>query len=621
MCGICGFLGEPTDIDRQAMLFALHHRGPDDTGEYEEKLPGGVLWFGHKRLSILDLSPAGHQPMSSPDGRYTITFNGEIYNFQEIKEELKKSGYHFLSRSDTEVILAAWDKWGCDAISRFRGMFAFGLWDRMEQCLWLVRDRLGEKPLYYLHQRNRVLFASEVRTLLASGIVERRLDADGLDSYLTFGSVAQPYSMVKDIKCLEAGCWLRYQNGSITRNPFWFLAEVGELEDRRRRQDLIPEVAGALLESFKLCMVADVPVALLLSGGVDSTSILALLTKNGYDNLGTFSIIFDADNQRYDEEYWSSRAAARFGSQHTRITVGLKEARAWIARAANCMDQPSIDGFNTFLVSQAIANQGLKVAIAGQGSDEQFLGYPSRDYLKVFLPLTKFSLPSWPIAAAHRLISLLGPSFSGFYRHGARLKNLLELFGPGNPYKLAYLAKYSVFNHIDLENLRGSKRPPQEGFVTLAGGGTPQGIWSRLELSNYLRNTLLRDGDQMSMACSLELRAPFCDHRLVELVTSLPIEQKVIPGRQKPLLVDAVNDELVTETARRTKMGFVLPIELWLRQGLLLSEPRGEPLGLSDAAVARVIRRFRQGQDFREYWTLAVLARWVEDQRLLPPLN
>src|SRR3990170_6247198 len=229
MCGICGYIGEPLNIDNKSMLSTLKHRGPDDEGTYEEQLSNGEsLWFGHQRLSILDLSSAGHQPMQSTDGRLVICYNGEIYNFREIRHELQTHGYEFRSRSDTEVILSAWALWGESSLDRLRGMFAFAIWDNSQRVLWLARDRLGEKPLYYTFIKNRLIFSSEIRSLLASGVIERRIDSDGLDSYLTFGSVTQPYTLVKNVKSLEPGHFLRFQNGNISIREYWSLRDSKE---------------------------------------------------------------------------------------------------------------------------------------------------------------------------------------------------------------------------------------------------------------------------------------------------------------------------------------------------------------------------------------------------------
>lgn len=603
------------------MLTTLSHRGPDDQGEYELSLPDGRLWFGHRRLSILDLSSAGHQPMHSRDGRLTIIFNGEIYNFLEIRAELESHGYSFVSRSDTEVILAAWDKWGVGSLEHLRGMFAFAIWDRREQCLWLARDRMGEKPLYYILQKDRFIFASEIRALLASEVVERRMDADGLDSYLTFGSVTQPYTLVKDVKCLEAGQCLRNKNGSVDLRTYWSLGDFEERENDIPKKEVTLKVAETLLESFRLCMVSDVPVGLLLSGGVDSTSILALLTRAGYNNLHTFSVIFDSENSGFNEEYWSNKASKQFGSNHSRILIRLEDSIRWINEAAQFMDQPSFDGFNTFVVSRAIANRGFKVAITGQGGDEIFLGYPSRKYFKIIEPLARLSLPNSMLEYSNNFLSVISPLLSRIARHGGRIKNLLDLFREGNPYALAYLAKYSIFNQLDLNKLRGQDRPPQSRFIELRGGMTTQGILSRVETCHYLANTLLRDADQMGMACSVEIRSPYCDYRLVELVAQAPLRYKIGSGKQKPLLVDSVNDELIREIAQRPKQGFVLPIDKWLKNGLHIADPLAGSLGLDRKVIAEVIRRFRAGQDFREYWTLAVLARWAQDLRMLPPAD
>ncbi|MHB9074060.1 MAG: asparagine synthase (glutamine-hydrolyzing) [Desulfobaccales bacterium] len=620
MCGICGLLGNPTNVARQEMLRSLNHRGPDDQGEYEVQSSQGMLWFGHRRLSIQDPSPAGRQPMTTRDGRFVIVFNGEIYNFKEIRRELEGYGYRFKSHSDTEVILAAWDKWGLDALPRFRGMFAWALWDRKEQCLWLVRDRIGEKPLYYTQQPDRLLFSSEIRSLLASGVVERRIDADGLDSFLTFGSVSQPYTMVKDVRCLLPGHYLKYQNGVATVHPYWSLNDILPASSPYSYEDAMEEVERIMLEATNLCMVSDVPVGLLLSGGVDSTSLLAFLNKNGYSSIKTFSVVFEGRDRKFSEEYWSDKAVHHFPAVHTKIKMGLEESKGLIAKAVEGMDQPSIDGLNTFIVCQAIANQGLKVAITGQGGDELFLGYNWRKVFPGFMKLAGYSLSEPLLRLADSCLAFL-PRLAPHYGHHG--KNVLHLFRDGEAYAMSYLGAYSIFNWQEIDRLRGMERPSSARFVKFLGNAnaSPLEVMWRLQISNYLCDTLLRDGDQMSMACSLELRAPFLDARLIELVASLPIDYKIHSSRQKPLLVDATKNEFIREISARAKAGFALPLNNWLRSGLKVGDPLTLAAGLDKKEILKTIKGFQKGEKYLKFLALSMLAAWVEKEKMLFPID
>lgn len=612
MCGICGYFGEPLNTDSLSMLSALSHRGPDDVGTYSEPLSDGeVLWFGHRRLSILDLSSAGHQPMQSTDGRLVICYNGEIYNYREIRQELQNHGYEFRSRSDTEVILAAWDLWGESSIERLRGMFAFAIWDKSQRVLWLARDRLGEKPLYYTLINNRFLFSSEIRSLLESGVIERRIDSDGLDSYLAFGSVTQPYTLVKNVKSLEPGHFLRFQNRNINIREYWSLRDIKECKITGI-EEITAKVREVLNDSIKLCMVSDVPVGILLSGGVDSTAILSQLHRQGYTNLDTFSVVFDGVGEEYSEEVWSNKAAHCFQSRHTRVRVSVKNAYALVEKALECMDQPSYDGFNHYMVLNAVANHGLKVAITGQGADEIFWGYGRHSRFKALSECAKVSLSPGLLRSIH---SLVGPKLSA----RVQAHKILSIFETGDPYVLAYMTRHLIFNNQEICLLRGINRPSQSRFVGQEGGVDPLDILYRLELTHYLRNTLLRDGDQMSMANSLELRAPFVDYRLVELVASIPSRYKSIPGKQKPLLVNAVNDDLVREIALRPKVGFTIPLGEWIRGGHI-----GANIGVGNCLfdeneVRRIKKYFYDGENYFKYWTIYILMNWVKKTRMLPP--
>ncbi len=614
MCGICGFAGNPENVDRLSMLAALSHRGPDDTGEHCEEIQWGKLWLGHKRLSILDLSPAGHQPMAYADGRLWITFNGEIYNFHDIRRELEGHGYAFSTRADTEVVLAAWHKWGPESVGRFVGMFAFAIWDRNDACLWLARDRLGEKPLYYTAQPGRFLFASEVRSLLASGVVERRIDGDGLDSYLCFGSLCQPYTMVRNVRSLEAGRVMKVQKDLSDVRTYWSLGAI--TEEQGKPEERIEKMLGLLNDSVRLCMVSDAPVGLLLSGGVDSTTTLALLRSQGFDDLSTFTVVFD-ENPAFSEDRWAKKAAEHFGTKHTRIPVSMKDAMELLPDAVESMDQPSIDGTQTYIVSRVIARSGLKVALSGLGSDELFFGYRFYHHFEHLLTLSK-------IRPLHLGLSLfagmmrLPPLKNRLTSAAARARKLLDLYAAGSREAAAYLTWQSVFNYDEINRLRGGKTLSPSRFVKCAPAQSALATLSRLDLDNYMRNTLLCDADQMSMANSLELRVPFLDYRLVELVSGLPTSVRLGDGRYKQLLVDAVNHPLVYETAARPKSGFELPLGAWLRNGFRMGEVRPDVLGLDGKEVAGVVGRFRSGEKYTRYWSLLVLSNWLDRMGMSP---
>lgn len=600
MCGIVGILGDIRGVDHRAMLNALAQRGPDGTGEHAET---GV-WLGHRRLAIIDPTDAARQPMTLD--RLTIVFNGEIYNYRELREELEAKGHSFRTASDTEVILHGFLACGATVFSKLRGMFALAIWDRQSHELILARDRIGEKPLYYHRSNDRFLFASEVRALLASNVIERQIDPDGLDAYLTFGSVADPYTLVRGVSAVAAGDVVTVPRPiEMRRHAFWSLRDVKPAAGRDR-EAVVAGVRRSLDTAMSRCLVADVPVAVLLSGGIDSSANVTMLAERGVPDLRTFSVTFRSDRANDESEY-SDLVAKRFATKHTSVDISLEEARALVPSAVARMDQPTHDGVNTFLVCRAVHQAGLKVAISGQGSDELFLGYAQRRW--------------FPLAArlAQGLASPLRPAIAAVARRlgGApRAAKALWAVAQPDPVASAYLALHAVFSQTEIENLRGSIRPPMTRFIEDVGGETPLDRLSRLQIRHYLKNTLLRDGDQMSMATSVELRAPFVDADLVAHVVALPAAQRIERDRNKPLLLDAVGPGLPREVWDRPKRGFGLPYDRWLREGLadLFAGTKESPL--VPARVEAVRHSFLKRHQTTRYWTLIILHDWIARERL-----
>jgi asparagine synthase (glutamine-hydrolysing) len=586
------------------MLNTLAHRGPDDCGTFEATANCGRVWLGHRRLAIVDLSPGGHQPMTSASGALTVVFNGEIYNCAPLRDELSRGGYGFRSRSDTEVLLAAWEVWGESALDRLRGMFAFAMWDARVGTTWLARDRLGEKPLYYHATPERLVFSSELRSLLASGFVPRVLDPDGVESYLAFGWVTQPYTAIRDVRMLGAGEVLRYAGGEVAVREYWSQADASAESRAQLRPQAVAAVREALDDAIRLCMVADVPVALLLSGGVDSTALLARLTALGYDGVETFSVGFDGIDARHSEADWARVAAKHFGARHHEVMITGAGARQLIPNALAAVDLPSIDGFNHYLVFQAIARAGFKVALTGQGADELFYGYGRHQLFTPNRLVAHMRAPRAVRLIATRALAALG-------LHGQRLRKSITLFDAGYPTALAYAVRHIVFSGEEIARLLGRPVAGPVRFVTEPVDRDPIAQLYDMESRHYLRNQLLRDGDQMSMALSLELRAPFVDYRLVETVAPIPTAFKILPGRQKSLLVDAVDDPLVAAAAGRPKAGFPFPIARWLEQELDVQSLGMEAIGFDGTATRQIAERGRRGLDWQRYWTLLVLAAWM----------
>jgi asparagine synthase (glutamine-hydrolysing) len=599
MCSIAGIFGRGEQEVVVRMNEAQRHRGPDDQGVVQ----CGNVVLGNTRLAIIDTSAAGHQPMHDPETGNWITYNGETYNFKELRREL---GGEWASNTDTEVVLRAYRRWGADAFRRLRGMFALAIWDNQRKRLILARDPLGIKPLYYYAAKDQLIFASELRALLASGLVPRRLSAAGLDSYLANGSVAAPLTIIDGVRQLLPGHYLES-------------VEFKEIEFAVPRSDEVPDcrdeavarLRAGLEESVRAHLVSDVPLGVFLSGGMDSSALVALMSRISEQRPKTFSVVFD--EATFTEAPFSRAVAARFQTDHTEITLNEDRLLSILPEALAAIDQPTMDGINTFVVSQAVKNAGITVALSGLGGDELFAGYPSfRRALK---------LHSLSRTARRVLRAALSVVRNGsVQRH--KFRQLMN--SEGTPADV-YLISPQIFS---TELGRPRCAAPT---ITPGWGRHPVDVVneiSRLELSGYMSNTLLRDTDAMSMAHSLEVRVPFVDTRLVDYVLSLPGAWKLNHGTKgpKPLLADALADLLPRDFLARPKMGFTLPFERWLQQNLrtevssvledasMLSVP-----ALNSAAVQKLWRNFLQkprAVGWSRPWSLYVLAKWCEINRV-----
>lgn len=557
MCGFFGLVsGRPADIqaiDRGRALASLGHRGPDGSGEWEEcEGPAGVL-LQHSRLAILDVSEAGRQPMASPDGRYRLVFNGEIYNYRELRPELELLGHPFATGTDTEVLLAAFAEWGEGCLERLRGMFAFAIWDRVEGRLTLARDRLGIKPLYVRRLLTGIAFASEVRTLLEAGVAERRISRVGLESFLSFGSVWGSQSIIEGIEELPPGQLLTLQRSTLRQRAYWTLPPPEDRPPKRRTEEIIEEIRETLVEAVRLQLRSDVPLAVFLSAGIDSISIAALASQALGKPPGTFTVTFDGEG---DEGPEAARAARAMGTEHREVRLTSAEVAAAIPRATEQMDQPSIDGANSWIVARAARQAGFKVALSGLGGDEVFAGYASFRRIGRLHAAGRLLAPgAWFL---HQLARLPPAS----ERQQRITKGLEALAGPWPVGSYAALRR--LFLPGQLLRLLGVE--PRGAFIRDEGlRGDPDEVnqLSRLELGNYLVGTLLRDTDVMSMAHGLEVRPPLLDEKLVELLVRLPGNLKLERGMNKPLLSRAALPKELLSLASRQKTGFTLPFATW----------------------------------------------------------
>lgn len=596
MCGIAGILSvDPAPHGWRAcaaiMQRAMAHRGPDDRGDWVS--PGRHATFAHTRLAIIDRTPSGRQPMTV-DGRLTIVLNGEIYNFKELRRELERAGATFRTRSDAEVVLRAYDQYGDACVERLRGMFAFALWDdRAERCL-LARDRFGIKPLYYAEQQGRLLFASELRALQASGLVPAAVDARAVYGYFRAGSVQEPRTMVAGVRSLEAGQAAVWQRGRWSTRKYWELSFANELT----ADAAAPATRDALLDSVAHHFVGDVPAGIFLSGGVDSTALLALARTCGQSDVRALTMSLPGSSQ--DELALARRTAGHFGMRHDVCAVDAGAGQALFQDYLRAMDQPSIDGMNTLAVAQLARSCGMKVMLSGLGADELFGGYPSI-----------FSVPK--LAAWNRRLAATGLVRRAAGRMLERLpdprwRRVGDMLGQPPGIGSAYATFRGIFTRAEARRLTraytGSAPAPDEPDSS-PDDPTPHDAACRLEMTRYMRNQLLRDTDVMSMACGVEVRVPFIDNRVVDVVTRVDERQRL--SLSKELLLKAV-PEVPEWIARQPKRGFMFPIDEWLR-------------GSWDGVFADVDARSPVvlGPWYRK-WCLRTLEQWLERRIELGPL-
>lgn len=550
MCGIFGFVGpreiaDSVNVDRAAA--SMRHRGPDGQAVYREPARNDAAIgcaLAHTRLAIIDLSDAGRQPMTTADGRFTLVYNGEIYNFQMLRAELEAMGVAFRSHTDSEVVLHAYARWGSSCVERLRGMFAFAVWDREQGTLFLARDHIGVKPLYYSLVNGGIAFASEVRTLLATGMAERKMSRPGLASYFLYGSVQDPLTIIDGVASLLPGHAATFTDGRLSLREYWTLPS--DVDEEISFTEAVERLRPLLREAVAMQLVSDVPLGVFLSGGVDSSALVALASEVSGQRVHTFTVTFD--EPAYNEEQYAAEVAAHFGCEHHRVRLPAARAADEFDHYIDALDQPSADGVNTYFVAEAAREAGLTVALSGTGGDEIFAGYPN---FRRFGPLLAFSKAARAFAPLLRLL----------LRSSVRAQKIAAIVASGgDPYR-TYSVLRSLLTPEQVRSLTGSDID-RNGHGPLASNDSVD-AYSRLEITRYLRNTLLRDTDTMSMAHSLEVRVPLLDHKLVSSVLRIPGRAKL--GKTNKPLLTAACGTLPTHIVARRKQGFMLPMDVWFR--------------------------------------------------------
>ena len=628
MCGITGIVGLNIEssipkIAIQKMTDAMAHRGPNSQGFWED----AHCYLGHRRLSIIDLSDAGNQPFISQDGRYILVYNGELYNYKDLKFSLQRSEfgtnqlpYIFKTNTDTEVILASYLRWGKECVNYFNGMFAFAIWDKQEQKLVIARDRMGIKPLYYHIKNNVLIFASEIRAIIKSDLIEKKINQQSVAEYIQYTTVHAPNTILEDVKVLMPGNLIEFetQNLSFNISQYWNINNFTKSKGDLSYTQTCEKVNELLTQSVERRLIADVPFGAFLSGGIDSSAIVGLMSKVSSEKIQTFNINFDEGE--FSEAKYAQLIAKKFNTQHHEIKLTPNDFLSQLPEALNAIDHPSGDGVNSYIVSKATKNAGVTMALSGLGGDELFAGY---DIFKRYVELEK---KGWLnlIPAKGILGKLLAANKKSI--QGDKTSEILNL-DVINGFN-AYPINRKLYNQTDFKSLL-KKQYKDTAFIqnVIRNCETDKSHKlsrvSLFEIKTYMQNVLLRDADQMSMAVALEVRVPFLDYKLVEFVLGINDAYK-FPHTQKKLLVDSLGDLLPPEIVNRPKMGFILPWKDWLKVELkeFCEENILQFAKLSfvnKEAVLLIWNRFLKNDPkitWSRVWHLVVLNHWIKTNHI-----
>jgi len=641
MCGITGILDFRKSIDEgilRSMTDALSHRGPDDSGIYID--PGSRLGFGHRRLSILDLSPLGHQPMSNDDGSIWITYNGEVYNFSQIRDELIKKGHAFKSNTDTEVIIKSYEAWGMECVHRFIGMFALGIWDKREKKLILLRDRAGVKPLYYYCGDDVFLFGSELKALMKHPDFIRDIDHDALALYLRYGYTPAPYTIFKNTFKLMPGHYITVRDGGrLEETKYWDAVDF-YLEEpfRASETEIAEELENLLINSFKYRLVSDVPVGVFLSGGIDSSLLTALLQKNISNKLKTFSIGFYESS--YNEAEWAKKIANYLGTDHTEYYVSEREASEIVNKLPEIYDEPFADNsvIPTYLVSKLTRNVAT-VALSADGGDELFYGY--KRYWHTNKTIALFSSLPRParygvikgldilnpsiVDSIYKTFEFVLPRIDNFKDKYSKIVHMLNKTNRGE-FADMYKEAAGLWTTRDLKKIVGydyesiSDSRFYDTFSRLAH----RDLCTRMRVTDfktYLADDILTKLDRATMSVGLEGRDPFLDHRIVEYAARIPVDMLYKNGTSKYILRHILYRHVPKELLERPKQGFNAPLHYWFKNDLsellhvYLNEARLKKEDTFNArAVDSLVKGYLKGAsvNINTLWSILTYEMWKE---------
>ena len=608
MCGVAGFTYRNEELIRK-MTDSIRHRGPDDEGIYTDD----NVSLGHRRLSILDLSQAGHQPMCSVDGRLVIVHNGEVYNFRDIRTQLEVKGYRFKSDSDTEVILYAYSEWGRECLEKFIGMFAFAIWDSVKKEFFIARDRLGVKPLYYMQKGGDLFFASEIKAFKTTKLMDDSLDPAALDLFFSFRFTPGPQTVLKDVKRLEPGHFMEWKEGGLKISKYWDVdISSPDGSGRKSEADYVEEFLDIFRDAVRLRLVSDVPVGAYLSGGLDSSFIVGIMAGIAVNRVSTFSVGLPGGR---DESLYAQIVARHFKTDHHPLQVKANAVEA-IPDVMWHLDEPLSDAATipTYLMS-GVTKREVTVILSGEGADEQLGGYDK--YKPLLYPYMVRGLIPRPIFRG------LAPFFNAYpklYRASEYLGNL------NNPSR-AYLRFNSVFLSEERDSLFADREMREaalsgndydivSSFLNREGDFLNRLLL--LDMKTWLPDDLLLKNDKMTMAHGVEARTPFLDHRLVEFLMTVPSQYKIRWFREKHLLRKAMSGLVPDLIAKRKKQGFTVPIHKWIAEEMknivdeLFDRENIESLGIFDYGFVKGMpeKDLSNVYNLRQFWALFSFLAW-----------
>ena len=630
MCGIAGFVdfNKKSNLDMlKNMTDVLHHRGPDDSGCKFDTFENAEIGLGHRRLSILDLTSQGHQPMGFED--IDIVYNGEVYNFAEIKVELEEFDYTFDSDSDTEVILKAYHKWGLKAVDKFNGMFAIALYDRSISKLFLIRDRSGIKPLYYYHKDDLLLYASELKSMHAHPNFKKVIDIDSVALFLQLQYIPEPYSIFNDCFKLRAGHFLEIdlKSKKIQEIKYWDVIDYYNKPKLDISEDeAIQETERLLKSAFDYRMVSDVPVGIFLSGGYDSSAVTSILQSQRSEKLKTFTIGFH--EKGFDEAPYAKQVAKYLGTEHHEYYCTQKDALEIIPKLATIYDEPfsDVSAIPTTLVS-TLAREEVTVSLSADGGDELFAGYEK--YIRTMNYYKTFSkVPSFIKTPLGSMMSSINPNSIPFlkdtYNFQTRFEKMQSMLKAKNAVDIMKdTSLYFTYDEVNnLLNNKANKRDTNFDKSSMLDESNDElNTMLAIDYKTYMVDDVLTKVDRATMSVSLEGREPFLDYRIIEFTATLPSEYKYKNGTQKHILKEITHKYLPKEMMDRPKMGFGVPIHEWFKDELkeyflhYLSEDRLEKEGIFNASeVVRLRDKYLNGdnQNVDNLWSILMFEMWYE---------